>query len=90
MNFAILWVFVKVFSAKFGGHGVLWRSKSEQFTKDFSCVGVVGLEKSFLHENHIFFYQLAKVYRWWEDGNNIWYNLQFNKIKFFTIKIPIS
>ena len=34
-NFAVLWLSAKVFSAKFGGCGVLWHSKSEQFAKVF-------------------------------------------------------
>ena len=30
MNFAVLWLFVKAFSAKFRGHGIHWHGKREQ------------------------------------------------------------
>ena len=36
MNFAVLWLFVKVFSAKFLGVLSFWHGKSEQSVKVFS------------------------------------------------------
>ena len=47
-NFKVLWLFTKVFSAKFGGV-VLYGSTSKQFTKVFFC-------------NNLIFYQFAKVF----------------------------
>ena len=48
-NFAVLWLFVKVFFHKVWGRGILWHGKSKQSGKVFSV-------------KFIFFYQFAKVF----------------------------
>ena len=49
VNFAVLWLCAKVFSAKFGGMVSLWRGESEQFAKVFSMkIVFLPIRDSFL------------------------------------------
>ena len=49
VNFTVLWLYVKLFCAKFEGCGILWCSKSEQSTKVFSAKSYCSpIHKSFL------------------------------------------
>ena len=60
-NFAVLWLFAKVFSAKFGGVAFLAQPKQ-------------AIRESFLHKNHIF-HQFAQVSS--SKDSAVWYYLIF-------------